>query len=67
VAGYLADRANNLTNHTLARDYVVLVCSTANTPEREKKQLQLLMRKQLDGLIIATTDGPDMETLEMLG
>ena len=63
---FYAEVVRAIEDEALAHDYVVLVCSTANTPEREKKQLQLLMRKQLDGLIIATTDGPDKETLEML-
>ncbi len=63
---FYAELTRAVEDEALSRDYFVLVSSTDNTPEREKKQLQLLMRKQLDGLIIATSDEPSNDTLEML-
>lgn len=63
---FYAELARAAEDEALSRDYFVLVCSTDNTPERERKQVELLVRKQLDGLIIATADGQDEETLNML-
>src|SRR5437588_3418292 len=62
---FYAELARAVEDEALSRDYFVLVSSTDNVPEREKKQLQLLIRKQLDGLIIATSE-PSNDTLEML-
>ncbi len=63
---FYAELTRAVEDEALSRDYFVLVSSTDNTPEREKRQLQLLMRKQLDGLIIATSGEPSNDTLELL-
>jgi DNA-binding LacI/PurR family transcriptional regulator len=63
---FYAELMRAIEDEALSRNYFVLVCSTDNSPERERKQLELLMGKQLDGLIIATADGMSSDSLKML-
>lgn len=48
-----------------ARGYGVVLCNTGEDPERERSYLQLLRRKRVDGLILAsvTTDDPHLVEL----
>jgi LacI family transcriptional regulator len=63
---FYAELVREIEDEALLRDYFVLVCSTDNAPEREKKQVELLIRKQLDGLIIAAANGINNSLLEIL-
>jgi DNA-binding LacI/PurR family transcriptional regulator len=54
---FYGELARTVEDEALRQNYSVLICSTDNAPERERKQLDLLMRKQLDGIIVATTEG----------
>jgi LacI family transcriptional regulator len=63
---FYAALARAVEDEALSRDYFVLVCSTDNTSQREGRQLELLMRKQLDGLIIATSGAISNNVPEML-
>src|SRR5712691_4405442 len=63
---FYGELARAVEDEALHHNYSVLVCSTDNKPEREEKQINLLMRKHLDGLIIATSEGMNKEALEIL-
>ncbi|QBD78853.1 LacI family transcriptional regulator [Ktedonosporobacter rubrisoli] len=63
---FYSELARAIEDVALLQNYSVLVCSTDNSPEREGKQLDLLLRKQLDGIIIATSEGINSSTLDML-
>ncbi len=63
---FYAELTRAIEDEALSRDYFVLVCSTDNRAQREQKQIELLLRKQLDGLIIATTNGMNDKMLAIL-
>lgn len=63
---FYGEMARAIEDVALTQEYSVLVCSTDNRPEREEKQLDLLIRKQLDGIIVATSDGTGSATFSRL-
>ena len=54
-----------LENNARKLDYAIFICSTYNQPEREKEYITLLLKKQVDGIIIAT-EQLDEETLRKI-
>lgn len=45
-----------LENKAREIEYAIIICSTYNQSEREKEYINLLLKKQVDGIIIATGD-----------
>ncbi|HLI88468.1 MAG TPA: LacI family DNA-binding transcriptional regulator [Ktedonobacteraceae bacterium] len=56
---FYGELARTIEDEALHQNYSVLICSTDNAPERERKQLELLIRKHLDGIIVATAERSD--------
>lgn len=54
-----------LENIARELDYAIIICSTYNQPEREKEYITLLLRKHVDGIIIAT-EQLDEDTLRKI-
>lgn len=43
-----------LENKAREIEYAIIICSTYNQSEREEEYINLLLKKQVDGIIIAT-------------
>ncbi|GHO42427.1 LacI family DNA-binding transcriptional regulator [Ktedonospora formicarum] len=63
---FYAGLARAVEDHALAHNYSLLMCSTDNTAEREERQLEHVLRQQLDGLIVATSEAMSPEILTTL-
>lgn len=62
---FFGEITRNLENIARKLDYAIITCSTHNQPEREKEYITLLLKKQVDGIIIAT-EQLDEETLRKI-
>lgn len=51
---FFAEVARALENNARETGYAIILCSTDYQPEREQEYLELLLKKQVDGIIIAT-------------
>lgn len=51
---FFAEVARALENNAREMGYAIILCSTDHQLEREKDYLELLLKKQVDGIIIAT-------------
>lgn len=51
---FFAEVARALENHARMTGYAIILCSTDYQREREQDYLELLLKKQVDGIIIAT-------------
>lgn len=51
---FFAEVARALENHARETGYAIILCSTDYQREREQDYLELLLKKQVDGIIIAT-------------
>lgn len=51
---FFAEVSRALENHARETGYAIILCSTDYQTEREHEYLELLLKKQVDGIIIAT-------------
>ncbi|WP_026574248.1 LacI family DNA-binding transcriptional regulator [Bacillus sp. UNC438CL73TsuS30] len=51
---FFAEVARALENRAWERDYTIILCSTDYQKEREQDYMELLLKKQVDGIITAT-------------
>ncbi|CAM3884716.1 LacI family DNA-binding transcriptional regulator [Aeromicrobium ponti] len=51
---FFAEVARALENHARETGYAIILCSTDYQREREQDYLELLLKKQVDGIILAT-------------
>ncbi|WP_026575826.1 LacI family DNA-binding transcriptional regulator [Bacillus sp. UNC438CL73TsuS30] len=51
---FFAEVARALENNARERDYTIILCSTDYQKEREQDYMELLLKKQVDGIITAT-------------
>lgn len=52
---FFADLARVITNVSFDRGYTVILCNSDGDPEKEERYLEVLLSKQLDGLVIIST------------
>ncbi|QKE72894.1 LacI family DNA-binding transcriptional regulator [Arthrobacter citreus] len=62
---FFAEIARALENHARLSGYSIIICSTDYQLEREHDYLELLVKKQVDGIIIAT-EPKELERLKKL-
>ncbi|MFL6554582.1 MAG: LacI family DNA-binding transcriptional regulator [Bacillus sp. (in: firmicutes)] len=62
---FFAEVARALENNARTTGYSIILCSTDYEREREHEYLELLLKKQVDGIIIAT-EPTDLKTLQRL-
>ncbi len=56
---FFAELARYMENHAYKYDYSVIIASTDENPEKEKRVIQVLLDKGVDGLIIVPCAGAD--------
>ncbi|MDW8517002.1 LacI family DNA-binding transcriptional regulator [Priestia flexa] len=51
---FFAEVARAFENSARSAGYTLFLCSTDNQPERENEYVELLLKKQVDGIVVAT-------------